>query len=233
MGMVDASIGGNAINLTTGKNIVGTILQPKFILIDPALLKSLPKREFSSGLAECIKHGIIWNEKYFSFLEKNMDKILKQTPEILEKTIWESCHTKAQIVERDEKEHDLRAILNFGHTFGHALETITNYKKYLHGEAVAIGMSCAAQLSHILGYCDEDELKQINALIHRAGLDTRLPKLELNAFIELMTLDKKAVKRQINLILVHELGTVSKFTDVDRQIIKLGLNTKLKRDEAK
>lgn len=233
MGMVDASIGGKtAVNLSTGKNIVGTLFQPRIIFVDPQFLKSLPAKEYRSGLAEVIKYGVIWDSELFQFLEKSMPDVLALKSIPLNKLITTSCKIKAEVVSKDPTEQNLRAILNFGHTFAHAIETATAYKKYLHGEAVAIGMSCAATLSHSMSLCSKKVVERINSLCHQAGLKTELPSdIPLEKIVELMAFDKKSIQGDLNLILVQEIGKVTKVNGVDPKTVLLGLKTKQALDQ--
>lgn len=233
MGMVDAAIGGKtAINLSTGKNIVGVLHQPRIVFIDPAFLKTLPQKEFKSGLAEVIKYGVIWDRKLFEYLEKSMDDVLDLKPNALTKILTTSATIKADVVKQDPTEQNLRAILNFGHTFAHALETLTHYTKYLHGETVAIGMSCAATLSHSMQLCSDQVVKRINDLCHKAGLNTQLPSdISVDKMVDLMSFDKKSIQGRLNLILVQEIGKVTKVNDVDPKIVLLGLRTKIHTDK--
>ncbi len=233
MGMVDAAIGGKtAVNLSTGKNIVGVLHQARIIYIDPAFLKTLPQKEFKSGLAEVIKYGVIWDKNLFQFLEKSMHDVLDLKANAITKILTTSATIKAEIVKQDPSEQNLRAILNFGHTFAHALETLTQYNTYLHGEAVAIGMSCAATLSHSMQLCSSEVVKRIDDLCQKARLNTRLPEnLSLEKIVELMSFDKKSIQGRLNLILVQEIGKVTKVNDVDPKIVLLGLRTKIHTDQ--
>lgn len=225
MGMVDASIGGKtAVNLPNGKNLVGTFYQPKLIVINSYYLESLPSRELHSGLSEVIKSAVIWDEPFFKYLEKNLKKIVQSGPSEMGPLIEKTALIKIQIVQQDEKEHGARAFLNWGHTFAHALETITHYQKYLHGEAVAIGICCGAQVSKELGLVDESFIKRQERLCIEANLPTKLPQgLDLDKLIDLMAGDKKAVSGKINLILARKIGQVEKVNDVDRNTIKKAL----------
>lgn len=222
LGMVDASIGGKTgVNLPEGKNLVGAIYQPNHIYISIPLLATLPQREMSSGLAEVIKYGVIADYKLFTYLENNIERIIAHDSDALYHIIERSCEIKADVVSRDEREKGERAILNFGHTFGHALETITNYSEYTHGETVAIGMCCAARLSIKLGLCHAEILPRLENLCERAKLPVKLPQgINIDHFIELMTRDKKAQSRKLNLILVQKFGKVDRFNDIEKQTIK-------------
>ncbi|MDI6828538.1 MAG: 3-dehydroquinate synthase, partial [Armatimonadota bacterium] len=166
LAQVDASVGGKVgVDLPRGKNLVGAFYQPKIVIIDTATLSTLPARELRTGLAEVIKHGIILDSEYFSFIENALPAIKRLEPGALITTVADSCRIKANIVERDERESGLRAILNFGHTIGHALEAITGYKKYRHGEAVSIGMVAATIISEKMGFIDKQVVERIAAII--------------------------------------------------------------------
>src|SRR5207302_4537998 len=174
---VDASIGGKTgVNHLLGKNLIGTFYQPKLVLIDPGALRTLPPREYRAGLAEVIKYGVIADAEFFEFLERGMAQILKLEPAALHRVIRTSCAIKAAVVVEDEREGDRRRILNFGHTVGHALETLGGYRRYTHGEAVAIGMVVAARLAERLGLADTSVGMRIRALVERTGLRPTFPR---------------------------------------------------------
>ncbi|MBI5101018.1 MAG: 3-dehydroquinate synthase [Nitrospirae bacterium] len=210
LGQVDSSVGGKTgVNHPLGKNMIGAFWQPRLVLIDIDTLATLPKREFLSGLAEVIKYGVIWDEGFFEFLEDGKDAVLGLDGEALTEVIRRSCEIKAEVVSRDEREAGLRAILNFGHTIGHAIETVTGYKKYLHGEAVAIGMYYAARLANVLGLLQEREVSRIRALIMAYGLPSELPPgIEATDLIPAMELDKKTVSGTLKFILPEKIGAV-------------------------
>jgi shikimate kinase/3-dehydroquinate synthase len=206
---VDASIGGKTgVDHPKGKNLIGAFYQPKSVFIDPDVLKTLHRREFVSGLAEVIKYGVIRDEEFFSYLEDNMDKILTQEPAALSHAIRRSCAIKAEVVQKDEREGGLRKILNYGHTFGHALETATKYRTYLHGEAVSIGVVFAAQLSVRLGLSDAAVARRQIELLKRAGLPVALPKIKTADILKSMTLDKKVSDGRIHFVLAEQIGRV-------------------------
>jgi 3-dehydroquinate synthase len=207
---VDASIGGKTgVDHPKGKNLIGAFYQPKSVFIDPDVLKTLPRREFISGLAEVIKYGVIRDEEFFSYLEDNMDKILTQEPAALSHAIRRSCAIKAEVVQKDEREGGLRKILNYGHTFGHALETATKYRTYLHGEAVSIGMAFAAQLSVRMGLLDASAARRQTEILKRAGLPVALPKIPTADILKAMTLDKKVADGRIHFVLAERVGRVA------------------------
>ncbi len=193
LAQVDSSVGGKTgVNHPLGKNMIGAFWQPRLVWIDTATLETLPRREFLSGLGEVIKYGVIWDEDFFAYLESNRDKILRLDKEALTHIIRRSCEIKAEVVSKDERESGLRAILNYGHTIGHAIETITGYKKYLHGEAVAIGMYMEARLSHQLGLIEKKAVERIKALIDSYELPSEMPdEIQINDLMEKMQIDKK------------------------------------------
>jgi len=210
LSQVDSSVGGKTgVNHPLGKNMIGTFWQPKLVWIDIDTLKSLPPREFLSGLAEVIKYGVIWDEGFFSFLEENRDKVMGLDNDTLARIIRTSCSIKASVVSQDERESGLRAILNYGHTMGHAIETATGYKRYLHGEAVAIGMYAEARLSRYLGLLDDGQLARIKALIEAYDLPASLPEeIDFHLLLSSMKLDKKTVSGDIAFILPEKIGKV-------------------------
>ena len=206
---VDSSIGGKTgINHVLGKNLIGTFYQPKLVLIDPGALRTLPPREYRAGLAEVIKYGVIADATFFEFLERDMDQILKLAPAALRRVIRTSCAIKAAVVSADEREGDHRRILNFGHTVGHALETVGGYRRYRHGEAVAIGMVVAARLAERLGLTDATVATRIRTLTARTGLPGDLPPHSASALIQAMRQDKKVRDRRIHFVLPDRIGHV-------------------------
>lgn len=229
LAMVDAAIGGKTgVNLPQGKNLVGTIHHPKQVLICQEFLGTLPEREFKSGMAEVIKYGVISDADLFTLIEQQSDAILKRDKKILSTLIERSCQIKSEVVLEDEKELNLRAILNYGHTFGHAIEALTEYKQFLHGEAISIGMSCAAYVSYLLKRVDKSFIERQDALLKKCGLPTDLPpSLSIDKLIETMKGDKKATSGKITLIVADRIGKVTKLPDVDQTIIKQALTQKL------
>jgi 3-dehydroquinate synthase len=232
LAMVDASIGGkNSINLHSGKNMVGTIHHPRLVVIAPELLKGLPERELRSGMSEIIKAGFIWDADLVDYLERYMSDIMSGDAAKTNTMIPRAVKIKVEIVKADEKEKNLRSLLNYGHTFGHALETITKYATYTHGEAVSIGMSCAAHIGLSLGLIDQNFLQRQDALTVKAGLPIQLPKdIDLNALVALMAADKKAVSGKINLIIPRKVGKVDLIQNVEPELIKKALRLKIERD---
>ncbi len=228
LGMVDAAIGGKTgINIPSGKNLVGAFHHPRLILIAPHYLESLPEREFRSGLAEVIKAGIIWDADLVDFLEHFLPSVLAKDGEKIKTILARACKIKVEIIRMDEKEKSLRSILNYGHTFGHAIEALTHYTEYTHGEAVAIGMSCAAFTGLELGLTDSDFVRRQDALCQKAGLPTQLPKnIDLDALILQMLRDKKNIGGKIHLLVPRKIGKVDKICDVETTIIHRALSKK-------
>ncbi|MDA8082533.1 MAG: 3-dehydroquinate synthase [Nitrospiraceae bacterium] len=210
LAQVDSSVGGKTgVNHTLGKNMIGTFWQPRLVWIDIRTLLTLPKREFVSGLAEVIKYGVIWDREFFDFLETGAAKVLALDNDALVHVIRRSCEIKAEVVSKDEREAGLRAILNYGHTIGHAIETATGYKKYLHGEAVAIGMVAAARLSEVLGLMDGRQTERIESLVRDYGLPTAIPgDLGFDELLSCMQLDKKTVSGTLTFVLPEKISAV-------------------------
>jgi len=215
LSQVDSSVGGKtAVNHPRGKNLIGAFNQPRQVLIDLDTLRTLPLKEFRAGLAEIVKYGVIADPGLFRFLEEHVDDILSGNTDCLAHIIETSCAIKGKVVEKDELENRYRMILNFGHTLGHAIESLTEYSGYIHGEAVAIGMVYAARLSRKMGKCGEDVCQRIETLLQRFGLPTQLPDLDPGDILESMFHDKKAVGKKIRFVLVEKIGTVDIVDDV-------------------
>jgi len=209
LAMVDSSVGGKvAINLPQGKNLVGAFYQPRLVLADLATLRTLPEREFRSGMAEVIKYGILCDAKLFALLEQQLDALMAKDPARLAPVIARCCEIKAGVVSQDERESGLRAILNFGHTVGHAIEAVAGYGRYLHGEAVAIGMLAAARLSQKHGGLGASEVARIETLLRRAGFDLTPPPVPFAKIIAPMRVDKKAVEGKLRFVLARRIGEV-------------------------
>ncbi|MCL4723129.1 MAG: 3-dehydroquinate synthase [Rhodocyclaceae bacterium] len=207
LSQVDSSVGGKTgINHPLGKNMIGAFYQPRLVLADTDTLKTLPERELSAGLAEVIKYGLIRDLAFFEWLEANMEKLRARDPEALTHAIECSCRNKAEVVAEDETETDVRALLNLGHTFGHAIEAGLGYGKWLHGEAVAAGMVMAAELSRRIGWLSQADVARTAALLRRAGLPVRGPVLGADRYMALMALDKKVASGKLRLILLEALG---------------------------
>ncbi len=206
---VDASIGGKTgVDHPQGKNLIGAFHQPRLVCSDPTVLKSLPKREYRAGLAEVLKYGVIADEDFFSYLEKNVAKILALDPDAIVHCINRSSAIKAEIVEKDERESGLRKILNYGHTMGHAVETLGGYRRYRHGEGVAIGMACASRLAHRLGLLKKQDLDRQIALIKAFGLPVDLPSFKAADILNVMSRDKKVVDGELYFVLPKKIGAV-------------------------
>ena len=210
LAQVDSSIGGKvAVNHKSGKNLIGSFFQPGFVLIDVSTLKTLAKEEFTSGLAEVIKHGMALDHDYFSYIEQNLESILNLDISVLEEVIYESCRLKGKVVQKDEKEQGERKMLNFGHTIGHALENIYDYKKYRHGEAVAIGMVCNSKIAYERDIIKKDDLNRLINLLEKVGLPTDIPSnVKKAAILEAIKNDKKSFHNKIPLILPTDIGEV-------------------------
>jgi 3-dehydroquinate synthase len=210
LAQVDSSVGGKTgVNRPLGKNMVGAFFQPRVVLADTATLNTLPERELRAGLAEIIKYGLINNKAFHQWLWQNMPQLLKRDPVTLRHAIKVSCEEKAAIVAADETEGGLRAILNLGHTFGHAIETAMGYGTWLHGEAVATGMVMAADLSWRLGYLSQDDAQAVKALVSAAELPVVPPAIDEATFLRLMGKDKKADQGKMKFILLKAIGKAS------------------------
>tara|TARA_B100000579_G_scaffold70520_1_gene53515 strand:- start:950 stop:1867 length:918 start_codon:yes stop_codon:yes gene_type:complete len=212
LSQVDSSVGGKVgVNLKAGKNLVGAFYQPRLVLCDLNTIKTLPKRELRAGLAEVIKYGIIEDSKLFQRIERKMSNLLSLDTIEMAYIVARSCQIKAKIVEQDETENGLRAILNYGHTIGHALEAISSYGKFLHGEAISIGQVAASKISRDLLGLSQSEVDRIEALFTAAGLPTKinLSKNEMKKLLAAMKLDKKVTDGKVNFVLASTIGKVS------------------------
>ena len=219
LAQVDSSVGGKTgINHPLGKNMIGSFYQPKAVIIDTMVLKSLPRRELHAGLAEIIKYGAAVDISFFEWLEININSLIDKNNAALTYAIHRSCELKSHIVSLDEREENSRAILNFGHTFGHAIESGLGYGKWLHGEAVGCGMAMAADLSYRLGYISNSERERVIRLIKSADLPIKAPNLGSQRWLSLMKLDKKSKDGQTNFVLMKCLGN-SVITSVPRDIL--------------
>jgi 3-dehydroquinate synthase len=208
LAQVDSSVGGKTgINHPLGKNMIGAFYQPQAVIADISTLDTLPQRELSAGLAEVIKHGAVIDAQFFDWIESNIDRLVAREPAAMTHAIQRSCEIKSDVVRQDEREGGLRAVLNFGHTFGHAIEAGLGYGEWLHGEAVGCGMVMAADLSHRLGFIDAGAKERVAALVEAAGLPVRAPNLGVERWLELMQVDKKNEGGQIKFILLRPLGT--------------------------
>ena len=224
LSQVDSSVGGKtAVNHELGKNLIGAFYQPKAVFIDLETLKTLPDREIKCGLGEVVKYGIISDEKFFEYLELNAEKILNRDVEVLTQIIKRSCEIKAEVVSLDEKETGLRRILNFGHTIAHAVEKITNYEKYRHGEAVAIGMLGAALISWTLGRINFNEVARLKDLLDKLGLVTNCAGCDVEEMYKLTFRDKKTVGGKVNWVLMDNFGKVGITNEVSADDVKKAL----------
>jgi 3-dehydroquinate synthase len=207
LAQVDSSVGGKTgVNHSGGKNLIGAFYQPLAVLADTDTLATLPDRELAAGLAEVIKYGCVWDPLLFDWLDLHIGELLARDTDALTYVIARSCAIKATVVARDEREQSLRAILNFGHTFGHVIEAATGYETYLHGEAVGLGMLMAADLSCKLGLIDRAVEERVRTLVERAGLPTEAPKIGAARALELMRMDKKVLAGKVRLVLLEKLG---------------------------
>ena len=221
LAMVDSSVGGKTgVNIAAGKNLVGAFHQPRAVFIDTATLATLPGREYAAGLAEVVKYGAIGDADFFAWLEANADALDARDDDALAEAIGFSCRYKAGVVARDEREQGERALLNFGHTFGHALEAERGYGDLLHGEAVAIGMVLAAKLSAALGRAPAEDADRLARLLSRFGLPVAPPRADADALLARMRLDKKNVSGRLRLILWHGIGKADIVPDVDEASVR-------------
>jgi 3-dehydroquinate synthase len=217
----DSSIGGKTgVNLPEGKNLVGAFYSPRLVVVDPHVLQTLPAREFRGGLAEVVKYGVIADAALFSFLESQLEKALAREPRVLNHLITRSIEIKAAVVSKDERESGLREILNFGHTFGHALESVTRYKHYQHGEAVAWGMMAASLLGHEIGITRAENVSRIVALVRRLGRLPNWPRVSPDRLIEAMRSDKKTRGGKLRFVLSPKIGKASSYSAIPENIVK-------------
>lgn len=221
LSQVDSSVGGKTgINHPLGKNMIGAFQQPQAVLADMAQLKTLPERELSAGLAEVIKYALLGDIEFLAWLEVHMDGLVARDPELLAEAVYRSCAHKARIVANDEKEQGERALLNLGHTFGHAVESYLGYGEWLHGEAVAVGMVMAADLSHRMGWISAEDLRRTKKIILRAKLPVICPKIPLDQFLAYMSHDKKVLNGQLRLVLMKRLGQAVITKEFDAELMK-------------
>jgi 3-dehydroquinate synthase len=225
LAQVDSSVGGKVgINLPGGKNMVGAFWQPRGVLIDVDVLGTLPEREYRAGLAEVVKYGVIQDAEFFAYLESNVAAINKRDAKMLTSIVERCCRLKADVVEQDEREETgLRSILNYGHTFCHALEAATGYEQLLHGEGVAIGMMCAARLAERLGRVDAAFVERQHRLLEACGLALDVPDVDHDELIELMYRDKKVERGRLRFVLPTRLGHVELVRDVKNEDVEAAL----------
>ncbi len=218
---VDSSVGGKTgVNLPEGKNLVGAFYPPRLVIVDYDLLRTLPEREYRSGLAEVIKYGVIADRKLFVFLEKNMEKVLRRDRAALDYLIPRCVEIKAEVVGRDEREAGLREILNFGHTFGHALESVTRYRRYLHGEAVAWGMMVAALLGREMGINGPNEVARLVSLVRALVPLPEWPRVPVTRMVEAMRADKKTQAGKLRFVLSRRIGEAHTSDAVPLEAVK-------------
>lgn len=230
---VDSSVGGKVgVNLKAGKNLCGAFYQPKRVYVNVTTLKSLPKRELRSGLAEIIKYGVIADKELFNFVENNIKQIFDCEEKVLIKIIKRCCEIKAKIIEKDEKENNLRKILNYGHTVGHAIESLSNY--YInHGEAISLGMIAEAYISNQLGYLSKETLYRIKAILKRAGLPIKVGRIKIGEIINKMKIDKKVMDKRIRFVLPQQIGKMKSVKGeygitIEKRLIKEAISKILK-----
>lgn len=222
LAQVDSSVGGKTgIDHPGGKNLIGAFYQPRLVLIDVDTLMTLDQRQFHAGLAEVIKYGVAIDRQFFEFLELNSDKLLMMDPDLLINIIFRSCQMKAQVVELDEKEAGLRAVLNYGHTLGHAFESLSGYRDLVHGEAVAIGMVLAARVSAAEGLCRQEDVSRIAALISRCGLPVENPHFDRLQLLNAVAADKKSKGGSITFICNKGIGMYAMSHHTPEELLRL------------
>lgn len=227
LSQVDSSVGGKTgVNHPLGKNMIGAFKQPKLVLADMSLLSTLPDRELSAGLAEVIKYALIGDLEFLDWLEDHIDGLVGRDPVLLAEAVFRSCQHKARIVAADEHEQGERALLNLGHTFGHAIESFMGYGEWLHGEAVAVGMLMAADLSARLGWVSNNDVVRIRSLLIAAKLPVTVPNIGSDAFLSLMGQDKKVLDGQLRLVLLRKMGHGIITRDFDLQLLMQTLHNK-------
>ncbi|MBU0686552.1 MAG: 3-dehydroquinate synthase [Candidatus Margulisbacteria bacterium] len=236
LAQVDSSIGGKTgVNHPKGKNLIGVFCQPQLVYIDVKTLTTLPERELQTGLAEVVKYGVIADDAFFKFVETNVahlttaafetDEKMRAAMKVWERIVEESCKIKARVVSKDERESGLRMILNFGHTIGHSIETVTKYAKYNHGEAVAVGMVAAIKLSNTMGITDAKQVERLESLLQKLNLPTSVDKLSSRKIFNNLLLDKKVKGEKLHFVLPDKIGKVVIKTDIPDAKIKKVLKT--------
>jgi len=220
LAQIDSSVGGKvAVNYNQFKNKIGSFYQPKLVVSDIVTLHTIPDVEFISGMAEIIKHALIWDAELFNYIDKCLDKIMNKSDETLEELVYRAVEIKTRVIEKDEKDLDLRNILNYGHTVGHAIETLSEYK-LKHGEAVAIGMFMAGRISNKMGMISNDELYRMKDVLERVGLSTKLPDVDIHQLINIMKHDKKVLAGKIRFILLNSIGKAIMSNDVPLSLVE-------------
>jgi len=221
LAQVDSSVGGKtAINHDAGKNMIGAFHQPQAVISDVATLDTLPERELRAGLAEVIKHGLALDAPFFAWLEQNVERVLARERAALVYAVRRCCELKARVVAADERESGERALLNLGHTFGHAIEAAAGYGSWLHGEAISAGMVMAAELSALMGHLKKNEVSRVRDLLRRAGLPVAGPALAPERLVELMAVDKKAAKGKTRFILLSAVGRAALPVEVEPRLVR-------------
>ncbi len=220
LAQVDSSVGGKTgINHPLGKNLIGAFYQPRYVHIDVSVLESLPEREFAAGMAEVVKYGVIEDADFFKWLEENVESLLQQDPDALIHAVMMSCQIKANVVENDEKEQGLRAILNYGHTFGHAVETLAGYGVIKHGEAVAIGMLIAAEIAREKQLCAEKDVDRLRNLLLRLQLPVMPPDFTASEYLAVMQRDKKVKEGRLRMALNRGIGSADLYMIDDLDLL--------------
>ena len=228
LSQVDSSVGGKTgVNHPLGKNMIGAFHQPNCVIADIGTLDTLSDREFAAGLAEVIKYGLICDRDFYQYLLANIDGLVARDKSLLATAIFRSCENKARVVAADERESGIRAILNLGHTFGHAIETAQGYGNWLHGEAVAVGMLLAADLSARMGQINASEVETLKALLQKASLPIEPPNMTVEQFLELMAVDKKVLDGQLRLVLLKSIGEAVVSKDVPEETLRSCLRESL------
>lgn len=228
LSQVDSSVGGKTgVNHPAGKNLIGAFHQPICVLADTDTLQTLPDRELSAGLAEVVKYGMLADAELFDWLERHGEQLLRREPAALHHVIRRSCAIKAEVVGADEREHGLRALLNLGHTFGHAIERCAGYGTWLHGEAVAAGLAMAAEFSRRLGWIDAGDVRRVRTLLERLKLPAAPPPCDPRQFLAAMGMDKKVLAGQIRLVLLKSMGTAVVVADYPDDELKAMLEVQL------
>ena len=221
LAQVDSAVGGKtAINHPAGKNMIGAFHQPSAVISDVATLDTLPERELRAGIAEVIKHGLALDATFFEWVETNVEQLVRKERGALVHAVRRSCELKAAIVAEDERESGARALLNFGHTFGHAIEAATGYGAWLHGEAVAAGMVMACELSQLMGYLKKADVERVREVVKRAGLPVTGPALAPERLLELMALDKKAARGRTRFVVLETIGRARLAADIDEAQVR-------------
>jgi 3-dehydroquinate synthase len=228
LAQVDSAVGGKTgVDHSKGKNLIGAFYQPGLVLCDLDVLRTLPEKELLAGMAEVVKYGIILDAGFFSFVETHVQEIMELKADAMTEVVRSSCAAKAAIVEEDERESGRRAILNFGHTLGHAVESLTGYDTYIHGEAVAMGMVASARIALAMKLCDEEVVDRLEKLLKKIGLPTELPNLDPETMIRILSHDKKVKDGKVRFVLPEKIGKVVIRDDVDPDIIRRILENNL------